>query len=432
MITIGVFGAKDSIDAIYDVGQEFSDEAKLLYYAYEKKEDTPEMVKNHIHEVDVVLYSGRVPFNIVSSSMTVEKPSVYLPHNGTCIYRTLWDINQSGLSIEHISFDTINEDEIREIFKELGISDRYIKVFEYDGDIDYERLAQFHIDQWTQNNSYVAVTCLYKTYEILTALGISAFRVKLTKSLIRQVIDSAISKATNTKLKANQIAIIIINIDRFKERIKGYASEYEIQKLKLKFNEKLIDYAEKIQGSIFTFGADEYLIFTTEGVLEGSKNEIIRKNFIESIQQNLNLSVSIGIGYGKSAYEAENNGRIGLHHAKEAGGNCAFIVDSAKRIRGPLDKTEMLDYALNSSSDIIASLCRLTGLSAKNISKILSMKEKTGSVISSKDLAFYLNMTERSARRILTALIENDLAHSVGEESISSKGRPRILYQLNL
>ncbi|MCD4713596.1 MAG: hypothetical protein K8R73_09980 [Clostridiales bacterium] len=432
MITIGVFGAKDSIGAIYDVGQEFSEEAKLLCYPYEKKEDTPDMVKSNIQKVDVVLYSGRVPFNIVSNSMKVEKPSLYMPHNGTCIYRTLWDIKEAGLSMEYISFDTINENEIREIFKELGLSDDNIRVFEYDGDIDYEKLAQFHIDLWEKNNNYVAVTCLYKTYEILTAHGISAFRVKLTKSLIRQVIESAISKATNTMLKANQIAIVIIDIDRFKERIKGYASEYEIQRLKLKFNEKLIDFAEKIQGSIFTFGSDEYMIFTTGGVLEGAKNEVLRKNFIVSIEEDLNLSVSMGIGYGKSAYEAENNGRIGLHHAKEAGGNCAFVVDVTKRIRGPLDKAEMLDYELNSSSTDIASLCSLTGLSAKNISKIISMIEKTGTVVSSKDLAFYLNMTERSARRIMTVLIEKDLARSVGEENISSKGRPRILYELNI
>lgn len=432
MIRIGVFGAKDSLESIKKVAQEYLEIAEFSYYPYEQKEDTPALVREHIHKVDVALFSGRVPYNIVISSMELDKPCVYVPHNGSSVYRTLWDIRDSGHSLEYLSFDTINEREIREILKELAINDDHVHVFEYDGDIDYHKLAEVHMDLWNENPKYVAVTCLLKTSDILKSKGIPVFRVALTKSLIRQVIDSAINKATNTQLKANQLAIIILDIDHFKKHVKKSRSEYELQRLKLKFNEKLVDFAEEIQGALFSFGGDEYLIFTTGGALEDKNHDFYRKRFFETVETELDIQVSMGIGYGRSAYEAENNGRMALRYSKEFGGNCAYSVDQYKGVSGPLNEPSELSYKSGSSDAQINKLVEVSGLSVKNITRLIAMIEKIGPVVSSKEVAYYLNMTERSARRILSVLNEARLAEQTGESSQASKGRPRLLYQLHL
>lgn len=432
MIRIGVFGAKDSLESIEIVAQEYIQVADFLYYPYDQKEDTPDLVRQNIHNFDVALFSGRVPYNIVISTMSLEKPCVYVPHNGSSIYRTLWDIKEAGFSLEYLSFDTINEHEIREILKELTLSDHNVHVYEYDGDIDYARLADEHVKHWDQNHNYVAVTCLLKTAEILKSKGIPVFRVALTKSLVRQVIESALSKATNSQLKANQLAIIIVDIDHFKKHIKRSQSEYELQRLKLRFNEKLLNFAEEIQGALFTFGSDEYLIFTTGGALEEKNHDFYRNRFFEMLENELDIQISMGIGYGRSAYEAENNGRIALHHAKESGGNCAYSVDQNKIISGPLNSLTELSYHSNTSDTKINQLAAQSNLNAKNISKLISMIEKIGNTVSSKEIAYYLNLTERSARRILTILSSSGLAEQIGEANETSKGRPRALYKLHL
>jgi predicted ArsR family transcriptional regulator len=47
-------------------------------------------------------------------------------------------------------------------------------------------------------------------------------------------------------------------------------------------------------------------------------------------------------------------------------------------------------------------------------------------------MAYYLNITERSSRRILGLLCESGYADEVGEEKASNRGRPRKVYRLKL
>lgn len=432
MLQIGLIGAADSIEAILDVSREYAEKAVFTSYTYDRKEDTLGLVRNHLSEFDAILLSGRVPYNIVSSQLSVEKPMVYVPHNGSCIYRTLWEIKAAGLSLEDVSFDTINEQEIREIYRELGIEDEKINVYEYDGDIDYEVLAAFHKTLFDKNPNHVAVTCLLKTYDILKERGLPVFRVNLTKSLIRQVIETAIYEGNNMILKANQIAVAILDIDDFKKHVRASTSEYEIQKLKLKLNELLLDYAKVVEGSVFNLGTDKFMLFTTGGALEDRENARERERFLETVNRQLGISVSMGIGYGKTAYEAELHAKIGVKHAKEVGSGCVFAVDRLKNITGPLGHDESLSYSYQTDNKANDKVASQTGLSVKNVQKIQSIISKQGNKMTSKELAFYLNMTERSARRILTLLSEKDYAVAVGEENAGSKGRPRIIYQLNL
>lgn len=431
MLTIGLVGAQDSIEAIYALREAYGHQATFVCHPYIHKEDTVEIVKRMAHAVDAILFSGRVPYNIATTQLKIDKPCVYVPHNGSCIYRTLWAIKEKGLPLDTVGFDTIDENEIREIYEELGIDHAKVKVFEYPGNIQYEKLADYHLSNWHEDKRYVAVTCLYKTAEILREKGVPVFRVNLTKALIRQMIETVIYEAESKRLKANQIAAVIIDIDNFKKHIQGYSSEYDVQKLKLKFNEKLIDYAKAIQGAVINIGSDEFMVFSTGGALEGDENESLRRSFKNEVRKDLGILFSMGIGYGRTAYEAEANGRIGVRHAKEAGGDCVFLVNHMREIQGPLDHDQMLSYALGVTDNGEAmAIAERTGLSSKNVTKIMSVIQKTGPQLTAKDLAFYMNMTERSARRLLATLLKSGDAEVKGEVIDAAKGRPRNVYLL--
>ncbi|MCK9911031.1 hypothetical protein MXD81_17915, partial [Microbacteriaceae bacterium K1510] len=50
--------------------------------------------------------------------------------------------------------------------------------------------------------------------------------------------------------------------------------------------------------------------------------------------------------------------------------------------------------------------------------------------ISAANIAEWLGMTERNARRILGDLAEYGLAEIIGEEAPASRGRPRKIYRI--
>lgn len=430
-ITIGLVGAEDSVNMINEVALEYSEKIECITLPYQDKKDTIEIVGKNIDKVDVIVFSGRVPYNIAVNNIMINIPCLYVPHKGTCVYKALWEIKEEGIDITNISFDTVNTQEVEEVLEELGFHNNGIYTWEYPGDISYDELAQYHYKLWQEGKIKAAVTCLWSTYDKLKKLGVPAFRATLTKSLIRQTIENAIHEGNAKRLKANQIAVLLVNIDNFRELIKKYPSEYQIQKLKIKLYDILLNYGQLTHGSVFSFGGDEYLIFTTRGALEQATDGYRNSPLLNSVREQLDISISCGVGFGKTAYGAETNARIGLQHAKDNGGDCAFMVTDDNSIIGPIGKDNTLEYSLNNTDHETLEISERVGISAAYISKLRSVINQLGdNVINSKDMAYYLNITERSARRILAMLCDSGCAQEIGEESHSTKGRPRKSYRL--
>ncbi|SDY97146.1 helix-turn-helix domain-containing protein [Tindallia californiensis] len=429
--TIGLIGAEDSVTIMDKVSKEYEKEAVFIPLPYRCKEDAICLAEQHIDKMDAVIFSGHVPYYIVMKKMKMEIPSLYLPHSGTSIYQALLKMKNSGRNIEKVSFDNVSTTEMNEIYEDLEMSSKNVFIKEYEQNLKYQEWADYHTNLFRNEKTEAAVTCLKETSKILQREGIPVYRVLVTRPLIRQVIESALYEVKARKLRHNQIAVLVVNIDEFKKEIKKFPSEYGVQKLKLDFHRILLDYAEETKGRIFSMGNDEYLIFTTGGSLENSSKNHGEITLLDIIRKKLKMRASVGIGFDTTAYDAEHNARIGLEHAKKYGGDCLFIVDQNHRIKGPLGKEHQLEYRLASLEEKIISVAEKTKLSVKSVNRIVAMMDKHGCKVTAKEFAHYLRMTERSARRILGALEEKGYSKIVGEES-EGKGRPRKIYELQL
>ncbi|NRG25959.1 hypothetical protein HRF69_02375 [Bacillus circulans] len=66
-----------------------------------------------------------------------------------------------------------------------------------------------------------------------------------------------------------------------------------------------------------------------------------------------------------------------------------------------------------------------------SVQKIIDIQKNIGKhAITASDVAEWLKMTPRNARRILTNLEEQGLAKIIGEEVPLTRGRPRKIYQI--
>ena len=430
-LKIGIIGAKDTLAILKKVAEEYQEEFDAVIAPYEKKEETPDLVKGYIGGLDAIIFSGQVPYKIAKNQMDITIPALFMPHRGTSIYQILWKIKSEGRNLEKVSFDNVSESEIKEIYEDLNIPNSQVYVKEYQDNLSYQEWANHHKDLYDQGKITTVITCLRETCEILQKMGIPTYRVLVTKPLARQVIESAIYEAKSRKLRKNQLAVVVVNIDDFKKEIKHFPSEYGVQKLKLKFQRLLLDYAEETKGAIFSMGGDEFLIFTTGGALETSTEGFQKSPLMHRIRQEMTLRASIGVGFGTTAYDAEHNGRIGLAHAKEQGGDCVYLVDQDHNLTGPLGRENQLNYSLASSDEKILRIAEDTGLSGKSINRIMAMVQKQGNRISAQEMAYYLQMTDRSARRILGILEKQGYGKIVGEKS-EGRGRPKKMYELLL
>lgn len=437
-IRLGLVGPGDATRIMEEVVSEYGDtfEAKILPHTIliDSTQGMIDTVSKNVDAVDVFVFSGLLPYTIAINSLDIPKPCFYVLHNASCIYKTLWHLKEEGISLNRISFDMMNPREVREALYEVGLEDARIYNWEYEKgtEVDPQELADWHYGLWQSGKITAAVTCLYSTHKLLQERGVPSFRALYPKAAIRQTLEEVVHEVAKNRLKATQIAVALFNIDNFAASVKRFDSEYDIQKVKLSLLNLLLDFAQTIQGSLFSFGGDEYIVFSTRGAMVSGTREYTHMPFMDKIRENLSISISCGIGFGKTVYGSEMNARIGLSHAKSAGGDCVFIVEEDGSLSGPLGKPSMLHYSLKNDAEVVRIAAEV-GLSATYISKIKAIGREIGEdAFDAKKLAPFLNVTERSARRIIHALVDKGYAREVGEETSGRKGRPRKVYAINL
>jgi len=100
-------------------------------------------------------------------------------------------------------------------------------------------------------------------------------------------------------------------------------------------------------------------------------------------------------------------------------------------IAGPLGKGERIRYSLGDEE--LRQLASRTSLSAATLGKLQAVLRKRGkNEIEAHELAVYMGILPRSARRILKELEAAGLAEAIGETSPYPRGRPRKVYRIFL
>lgn len=430
-IQLGIIGSLETIDKIKSVLEEFEDKVDAYVFCYHDKKETIEMLEQCQKKTDVILFSGQVPYSIAHKDRSIRQPTVFIPRTGTSLFTAFWQMKIDNIDFSRISFDTIAQESIDEVIKELDISIDNMYVKYYPGDIDYHEVTEFHHSLWKDKKINIAATCLSTTYRNLKALGVPVIRLYPTRPLIREYINKAIYKGDVEKIKATQMAVQVVKI---KNSNRNISTEYEFLKIKNKLEEGLICYTQENLGSIFPFGRDEYLIFMTRGTIDAYFNSFRLPRYI-AVESDLKVELASGIGFGDSVHVAEVNARNALDYALREAKNCCYILDEKGVILGPIfeEESNPLSYDLLVEDDTMLGMAKDIKISASYVSKIKSILRKVNkNCIEAEELANYLGISVRSARRILGQIVAAGYGIIIASESRTGTGRPRQIYQINL
>lgn len=428
-LRLGVLGADDSLEIIESVTREFS-ELECLKIVYWKEEEIVDLLEPHIHDADMWLFSGKVPYSLVKEWGKVKVPMAYVPHMGASLYRTLLYLShQQNIRVQDVSFDTFSADELDLFLQEAGIEGGHCWLRHYDGVITAEELADFHEQLWKEGKTRAAVTCLRTADLELRERGVPVHRVLPTRSGVQAVIHMLLRTNEMLHFKDTQIAVQMMEIDPFRELAGGTFATDDWQNAEIKTMEKLLRYAKHLHGSLKTAGPGRYAIFTTRGILQQATAGYTTMPDLEETFGIEAEAVTCGIGIGKTANEAEIHAGTALLHAKERGAANWMVFFDDKSIVGPLGSSEQLSYS--SVSARLQKLGEQTSLSVLTLSKLDSILRKRKTMeINAHELAQSMQILPRSARRILMELESKGLAQVVGEESPNPRGRPRKIYRI--
>ncbi|WP_240375869.1 hypothetical protein [Bacillus piscicola] len=398
---------------------------------YVNVEETTNIIKQNSHLVDVWVFTGVVPY-VRAEETTDSSLLFYLPIDHSSVKAAMIKMSYiHHMNLERVSFDTIRMDVLNDIYLDLGLATDQIFSYEITDKVrETAEIVDFHEGLYRKRQVDSCVTSIKSVYDRLKEKRIPVFRVMPSKQIINETIHTAYLSFQAKQFKQSQIAIMHINLAEFEVHTSDLKNSYDVYRLNLKIREQILNFSESIFGTYHLADVGKFLILSTRESFQTFGE--MGHTLLRQITSLTKLNVYIGIGYGDTALSANNKAALALHYAENYARSCIFIGDELGSIEGPLDKADSISFSFRTDDQEMMDKLGKAGVSVASYNKILSVQDKTeGNSVTAAQLATWLNMTQRNARRILTGLMKEGLAEIIGEELPTSKGRPRKIFRIH-
>ncbi|WP_408008571.1 hypothetical protein ACJROX_28665 [Pseudalkalibacillus sp. A8] len=423
----GIIGPIDSVNLISEIAHEYIEKLQIVPFIYENPEEATGIIQKNQNGVDLWILAGPALFNSVKESGTTQ-PYFLLTMDGASLTKTMVEIGCTDKkSFERVSIDMLKERDVYETYRDLGISTKEVHVHEYTNETPLEDLLSFHQKLFKEGKVEICITCLRSIHDRLRAHNIPAYWVTPTRSNIRETLSTALQQWETMHFKQSQITAIILKVQGME--LRDNYNSYDLHRSNLQIQSAMLNFSESISGSFVNIGTGIFVVFSTRGSLKETENTI--NTLLEKIAVITDLPSNIGIGYGDTALAAEDNARLALNHAQNFDSFSAFLVDDRGMIEGPLKDQESISFGYRTENKEVSQKLKNSGITITTFNKVLSIQKRVGNgSITAANIAEWLKMTPRNARRILNGLVEQGIAEIIGEEAPTTKGRPRKIYRV--
>lgn len=427
LMKIGIIGPSDSSQKIYEYLSQLDKEIEIKQYISERVANTLEKISICEKECDAIIFTGCGVSEAVKSKYEVKKPNGFVSRGGTSILKAFWDVKKDNMKLDRFSIDVVENETLEDILQEIDINNKEVFSLPFSNEIDEMEYAKWHIDLYEQNKISVMLTGFAGVYNELKSKGYPVYRLHATRPLIKVCYEKVKGEFELNKAQYSQVAVEVLSLADYKGSNENY---YSNMIKKSEMDKIIVEYVRSIQGSVFNFGRDEYIIFAHKGAVDNTNN--YNKLFkLQKEIKNIGFSLGVGIGIGVTAYQAESNGYKALKRCEDSDDFYIYSIDENDFIKGPLGLDNELNYSLVSSNEKIIDISNKTGLSCESVSKLMAINEiRQSKVYDTKELADYLDISDRSARRILNKIVAADLGRVCAKETSKGGGRPKSLIEL--
>lgn len=424
---LGIIGPLDSGQKIKDYINEIDKKVEIRLYIREEASRCVEVIEECEAECDVIMFTGCAVEEAIKKKHQVKKTNSFVSRGGTSILKAFWAVEKSKKNLDRFSIDVVEKKMLEDIINEIEINPKAVFSLPFSNNIDEMEYAQWHIDLFEKGETDIMFTGFGNVYNVLNKKGYPVFRLEATRPLINVCYEQIKSDYALNKAKNSQIAVEILQLIDCNVCKECY---YSSRIRKSEVDKIIVEYVRSIQGSIFNFGRDEYVIFAHKGAIDNEDNY----NKLFKLQKDIKESgctIGIGIGIGITAYQAEANGYNALKRSLDSKDFEIYSVDEDEIITGPLGADNELSYSLIALDKYIIEISEKTGLSCESVAKISAMNEtRQSSVYDTKELAECLDISDRSARRILNKIVDSGLGRVYAKETSQGGGRPKNLIEI--
>lgn len=432
MKTIGVISnTPETIEKIISIAQQKfpAETTKFIPITYRSIDEISDLFLQYKNQVTAWIFSGSNPYNIAEPYMDVNDVAVYCPVTGIEIYKyfleTIYLHPDKRLRVS-IDVSEFNIKNYHIAIEELNIPKEEIYCYQYPIKFDTNTIVEHHVQLWKSNKIDRILTTTQDTYLQLKALNAPVERIQHSSISIRGAIKILSEMIYGSTVKKSQVALVIIEIFDINKTLEETDNAYKFQMLDLKIKEQLLKLCQYLNGCYLSAkDIGRYEIFSSRGIIE--ENTEMIQHILEEINLELHTEMTAGIGFGTTAFSAQSNAlRAVLYGKKYHPLKQVIIIDDDGTITEYTKiQGEKINYdVLSDDIDLLEKLSA-ANVGIKTYKRFLATVEHMAcDSFTSTQLALQLNVTKRNIRRILAGLTSVGLVLCIGEESLSTRGRP--------
>lgn len=440
-IRLGIVGSKTRISLIREVVPEAFPEIQTEIYEDDRYVYCDDMEQDLLalrQRVDGVVFCGELQFKLYQHLFEPHIPCSCIQKDSICMLNAFLALASRKIDVSRISVDNCTPSAVRKILWDAGITENHIHILRrqnlsFAGDDYYEALYRTHRRLYREGAVDGCITTLFFVYDRLSAEGIPVTYARPTTDNITNTVSRTKQECLERRnMTEGNLAVLVIRLTARDDSDYRSHSEYGESHEKLKAAEEIYFFAENARATVIQQSDEQFTLIINRSDLMNYSNALESLPFLQLLRDNCKCDVSLGIGFGYSPGEARANASRALKKAIRHEGSCTYIVHNVNSISGPVNFLSEHREAVSETQEILQILSERTGIPASKLYRISLLREREKkSLFTAAELASHLNMSVRSASRLLITMEENGLASLTGQTASGKAGRPGNIYRIS-
>ncbi len=429
---IGAIGPETTLRVVREVMDRDFPDIQVVYRYLEYFEQSAQAADQfqRQHQVDALLFSGPTNYAYSLRRVAPTIPWGYLAHShAAALQAALRATAVYGSDLKGVSVDRYDPDFLRSALEAAGVQGTKIYRAPYDPEEpDFEgKLLEFHRDCYRRGQVTACFTSMEHIMDPLLAEGIPCVRTYPVEGVVREEIYHLQVQQFAAQEDRGRLAVVAIQYDYVFDSERDLSlREWEKMRYQNEFKERVYTAAQRMEAAVFESGLNYYLVTSRNTLTDVFLKTGEHWNLIEFGRRTPEYQVWVGIGVGSTTLEAKSRANMALNRSKADQAGRSYLVEDESLEPNSLDVDgdRPAEGGLN-------RFARRAGLGPETFLRLKEALDRGGDSLTAEELAGRLNVTVRSANRIVSRLEEAGYATLVGRRS-AGKGRPARVIKITL
>lgn len=429
MYSIGVFATPHSLQNIMNIDKEMRAQCNITYLPYTSPDHLKFIYQQNMEQFDAFLFGGSYPYEVICSIFgPVKKPCAYFNISDRDYYKLIASlaVQEPQTDFRRVYFDIPDTPvDFFSIFREKDVPFLGEAPIDWDN-LDpydwYQPLKEYYLQLWNSGNVDLLIIRFGSLDEFLDQHQIRHIYLAPSSESMLEIFHGLMMQLNTAAMRDSAACLGMV---------RSHTALTETQWGELRTGLQICNQQYNIPFLIYEHG-DHFEITTNISVLKELSRQYTTCPVTAFLKGRLEFPVCVAWGCASNVIDAHRNAQRAMQEALLCKGSAAFIVLEDNVVIGPLPSSHCLTYT-DVPSHRIAQLSGQLAVSPSYLSKLVSFLCQNGKdTISAKELAVCLNVTQRSALRILSKLEAGGIAEVQYSRQLSGRGRPTKIFKIDL